>query len=135
MHESARRRLLAPPLLIAVMACDLGTAYGYGYDVVIAEGVLYEPDATVVMIASPGSGDIADGDADATSRVGNTENSFSGSGTAPCDDTCSMSFFAFLDTDHDGRWDTDEAWGEDPDNPVELQDDGYVATIVIEHHD
>lgn len=40
-------------------------------------------------------------------------------------------FFAFIDGDGDGTWTEGEPWGEDPKNPVVLDEDDYVARIEI----
>lgn len=114
-----------------VPGCSYETAYEY--DVFVAPEVAVPSGATVHMVAVESPEDRFDASfIDDEMVVVPEARMVAGEGVACCLRSEVRSFYAFVDLNGDGDWDEDEPWGEDPDNPVTLKQDGYVATIVIE---
>jgi hypothetical protein len=116
--------------LLSLASCSY--SWSYDYRVTIAEDVVVDGTAKVIMVSSEGSDDIVDARADAEEDFDDPDREYAGGGATCCSPSATMHFFAYLDLDADETWDEDEPWGADPNNPVEIAEDGYVAEIVIE---
>ncbi len=119
--------------MVSVLACSY--SYVFEYDVTIAPSVDTSGElggARVLMVAGSGESSIEETAVDGDVAFDPATSSYSGEGRTCCSPGESMSLYAFIDLNGNELWDAGEPWGEDPNNPVDIDDDGYVAKIVIE---
>lgn len=127
MRKPSLRSVAALALLLA--ACSY--SWTYEVQVQVADEVTLSADVPVIMLATEGAGEIDEATEVASEVTVDGQRSYSGSGTTCCAPTADVSLFAFLDLDGSGRWETGEPWGADPNNPITIENDDYVGTIVI----
>lgn len=106
----------------------------YEYSISVAEDVVLEDDARLVFVQSTSSSLAeATGYHPEEHDVEETgPGTYGGEGATCCSPSETVNLFAFVDLDRNGEWDAGEPWGEDPNNPVKIDADGYTSMIVIE---
>ena len=130
------------PTLIAAFALTLAGAlslaacsylWTYKYEVSVAADVSLDAGATLVMAQAPGDAgiDTIEDPKEATTSADTRD--YQDEGQVCCGPTETVSLYAFLDLNDNGSWDGGEPWGADPNNPVTIEDDSYVSTIVVEN--
>lgn len=105
----------------------------FAYDVTLDETLDVSDDVTVVMASNEFGSDIETANVDGTEQRTSAEQRITGQGMTCCSPSTTISLFAFADLNDNDTWDEGEPWGEDPNNPVDIERDGYVATIVIDN--
>ena len=138
--RNGRRRLVSSTArrfavggLLAFLACSV--SYSYTVRATLAPSVSV-PEGTGVIL---GAASTTDGDGSIFEVEGPAVIAGEGDTVFEREDAvcCStggdtVNFYAYVDVDGNGRWDEGEPWGADPNNPVLIDDDGYVSEIVID---
>ena len=122
MRSGEHREKLLDPLLT-----HFGAYYRY------APGTYFGHYWTLVMAQAPGDAgiDTIEDPKEATTSADTRD--YQDEGQVCCGPTETVSLYAFLELNDNGSWDGGEPWGADPNNPVTIEDDSYVSTIVVEN--
>ncbi|MEM6995747.1 MAG: hypothetical protein AAF721_34880 [Myxococcota bacterium] len=124
-------RRFALPLFALIGGCS--EQYTFTYDVTIADEVEFAEGATLRMSEGTSADDPAgiEGIEDIEASLASDERSVRDEGFACCMFSNEVNLFAYIDLDDSGSWDEGEPWGADPNNPVTIDDDGYVSAITV----
>jgi hypothetical protein len=117
---------------LATAACSY--AFEYSFDVTIADDVELTADAQLMMVEGNDDGLEGAFPSDQADLEPDTRD-YRGSGSTCCSPSETVYLYAFIDLDGNEEWDAGEPWGEDPNNPVVIEDDGYVGEILVELDD
>ena len=114
---------------LATAACSY--VFAYNYEVTIADEVELTADAKLLMVEGNEDGLEGAFPSDQADLDPQTRD-YRGTGSTCCSPSETVYLYAFIDLDGDEEWDAGEPWGEDPTNPVVIEDDGYVGEILVE---
>lgn len=128
------KKLLVTALTLSTLAtAACSYAWQYAFEVTVADDVELPEGAKIVM-AESAEDDISTAYGEAHD-VEADRRDYAGEGSTCCSPSETLYLFAYVDLNDDGEWNAGEPWGEDRDNPVVIEDDGYVSEILIENDD
>ena len=125
------KKLLVTALTLSTLttaACSY--VWEYAFEVSVAEDVELPEGAQIVM-AESSEDDITTAYGEAHDVVMDRRD-YTGEGSTCCSPSETVYLFAYVDLDGNDQWDEGEPWGEDPNNPIVIEDDDYVSEILIE---
>ena len=124
--------------LVALVGVAVACSESYEYTVraTLAAGLVVPDGAEVVL----GGSSLDNGDGSIFAVRGRGAPIRTGEGVTMFEDTSSVcctaggdtiNIYAYVDLDGSLTWDPGEPWGADPNNPVTIENDDYVSTIVV----
>ena len=133
-YPNVLRKLLSlVGVATVVTACS--ASYMYEFAVTISEEVILEDDPPLRFVEShdPFLEDAPKTYAGEHDYEKTAARTYEGESAACCNPNGETVYlFAYIDLNRNDSWDPGEPWGEDPNNPVEIDDDGYRSEILVE---